>query len=65
MPRLNYRAEWVQELCGMGLVALGMWDCPQPGVNPIFLHWQVEFFTTGLPEKPDLQIFSDTFCLDT
>ena len=66
MHCLNCCVEWVQELQWNGLscpLACGI--VPNQGSTPYSLHWQVEFFTTGPPEKPDLQIFSDTFYLDT
>ena len=39
--------------CGiMGLVVLGMWDLPGPGIEPVFLPLQGGFLTTGPPGKP-------------
>ena len=40
-----------QELWCVGLVALGMWNLPQPGIKPMSLALAGGFLATGPPRK--------------
>ena len=56
------RLQWLQhrlDSCGISAwLPCAMWDLPRSGIEPVSPVWAGGFFTTELPEKPSLFLFS-------